>query len=528
MVAHLIRLKWRLLRNSIKRSPWQIVGLIVGSLYGLFVVGLAVAGLIALRTVTDLDALRTGYVLAGAVLLLGWIVLPLLAFGNDPTLDPARFATFAIPTRQFVLGMMLAALVGMPGLASAVVMSATVVTWARSVPALVVGLVAAPLALFTMVVAGRLASTALARVMQSRRGRDMTVFATLILAIAFGPAISFLTAGSFSLGLARLGALADGVAWTPLGWVFAAPADAATGALGTAALRLVLAALTLAGLLVLWGKALRAATENPFATITERTTVHGDGLGWFGRLPATPTGAIAARMLTYWRRDPRFVSGALMTPFIPLFLLIPYVTTGRRDPTMLLAMAPFGCFMLGWSEHNNVAYDSTAFWSEVASGVSGVADRIGRLVPSLILFAPMAIGYSLLSAALTGRWELLPALIGLSVGIGGAGYGMSMVMSAVKPYPVPAPGESPFATPSGAAGITFAIQSIGMLVMFALGLPLIVLAVLAMFGHGWAIWSLLGLGLILGPLYFVLGLRIGAARFDARAPELLATLTVAR
>ncbi len=528
MVADLIRLKWQLLRNSVKRSPWQIVGLVIGLLYGLFIVGTAVAGLIALRAWSDVEALRTGYVLAGALLVLGWVLLPLLAFGNDPTLDPARFATFAIPTRPFVIGMTLAALVGIPGVASALVMAATVVTWSRSVPAAAVGLIAAPIALFTMVVAGRLASTALARVMQSRRGRDLTVFVTLILAIGFGPIISVLTSGSFALGLARLRTVADVVAWTPLGWAFAAPADAAGGALGIALVRLVLAVAFLAGLLVLWGRALRAATENPFATVTERTTVRGDGLGWFGRLPATPTGAIAARMLTYWRRDPRFVSGALLTPFIPLFLLIPYFTTGRRDPTMLLAMAPFGCFLLGWSEHNNVAYDSTAFWSEVAAGVSGVADRLGRLVPSLVLFVPMAVGYSLLSASMTGRWALLPGLIGLSFGIGGAGYGMSMVMSAVKPYPVPSPGDSPFATPTGAVGITFAVQSIGSAIMLALASPLIVLAVLSLMGQDWAIWALLGLGLVLGPVYFLVGLRIGAARFDSRAPELLATLNVAR
>ena len=35
MVAHLLRLKLTLLRNSIKRSPWQLVGLILAGVYGL-------------------------------------------------------------------------------------------------------------------------------------------------------------------------------------------------------------------------------------------------------------------------------------------------------------------------------------------------------------------------------------------------------------------------------------------------------------------------------------------------------------
>ena len=45
------------------------------------------------------------------------------------------------------------------------------------------------------------------------------------------------------------------------------------------------------------------------------------------------------------------------------------------------------CF-LGWSLHNDVAYDRTAIWLHVASGVRGVADRVGRLVPVLIVGIP--------------------------------------------------------------------------------------------------------------------------------------------
>ena len=49
MVAHLLRLKLTLLRNSVRRSPWQLVGLGIGVLYALGLVGLAIAGLLFLR-----------------------------------------------------------------------------------------------------------------------------------------------------------------------------------------------------------------------------------------------------------------------------------------------------------------------------------------------------------------------------------------------------------------------------------------------------------------------------------------------
>ncbi len=48
-------------------------------------------------------------------MLLGWVVLPLAAFGVDATLDPARFVTFPIPRRQLLVGLGLSGLVGIPG-----------------------------------------------------------------------------------------------------------------------------------------------------------------------------------------------------------------------------------------------------------------------------------------------------------------------------------------------------------------------------------------------------------------------------
>ena len=49
MVAHLVRLKLSLLRNGLRRSVPQLVGMVLAALYALGVVGLAVAGLVALR-----------------------------------------------------------------------------------------------------------------------------------------------------------------------------------------------------------------------------------------------------------------------------------------------------------------------------------------------------------------------------------------------------------------------------------------------------------------------------------------------
>ena len=106
-------------------------------------------------------------------------------------------------------------------------------------------------------------------------------------------------------------------------------------------------------------------------------------------------------------------------------------------------MGPLVAFLLGWSEHNAVAYESDALWLHIVSGTSGRDDRRGRLVPDVLLAAVLLPLYILVGVAVADRWDLLPAVLGLSVALLGAGYAVSSVMSVVMPYPVPAVGREP-------------------------------------------------------------------------------------
>ena len=49
-------------------------------------------------------------------------------------------------------------------------------------------------------------------------------------------------------------------------------------------------------------------------------------MGLFSLLPATPTGAVTARSLTYWLRDPRY-GGSLMV--IPLLAVVMFSRRAR-------------------------------------------------------------------------------------------------------------------------------------------------------------------------------------------------------
>ena len=525
MVAHLLRLKLLLLRNSLRRSTAQLVGMVLGGLYALFLVGTGAAGLVALRFAADATTARAVVVLAGGALTLGWVVVPLVVSGVDQTLDPARFATFAVPRRDLVLGNLLAGVVGVPGVAAALLALATVVTFSRSPAAVVLALVGAVVALLTCVAFSRAVATAASGLLRSRRGKEVATVVGMLVMVALGPTLSLTSQNAHSLsGLAQV--LLPLVSWSPFGLPWAVGADASVGAWGTAAIRLVLAVAVLVAVLAAWSRALQRAAEDPRESGAGSV---GSGLGWFARVPATPTGAVAARALSYWRRDPRYLAAAGLLPVLPLGLLVPNLVGEGRHPVLALLMAPAVGYLLGYGLHNDVAYDGTAFWGHVATGVSGVADRVGRMVPTAALGVVLVPLYAVIGCAVAGRRDALPAVLGCGVALLLGGFGLSSVVSAVKPYPVPGPGENPFSSPTGASGLTLLVQLVTSAVLTALVSPALVLAGLVVWGgRGGLSWVALGLGAVLGTAYLLVGVRVGAHLFDRRGPQLLADLSRAR
>ena len=86
----------------------------------------------------------TVVVVAGSLVVVGWAVVPVLAFGVDETLDPARFATLPVRARDLVPGLTVAGALGVPGIATALVALSLVGTWSASLPAAAVAALCAP------------------------------------------------------------------------------------------------------------------------------------------------------------------------------------------------------------------------------------------------------------------------------------------------------------------------------------------------------------------------------------------------
>jgi len=485
---------------------------------------MVVTGLVGLRFAEPGDVARTVVVIGGSALTAGWALFPVIAYGIDETLEPARFATFAVPRRQLVLGLLVSSLVSVPAAVTAILGLTTVITWSRSGLALLVAPVAAVVAVLTCVALSRVTSTAFSAMSRRRRGREAVSVMVLLLSVGLGILGSSVMNRLSTPGL--LPQLADVLGWTPLGLAWSAPADIVDGAVGSGLLRLALAVVFLLAALLAWDALLRAALENPRGVPGGRSShlsTRDTGLGWFARMPATPAGAVAARSVTSWQRDPRYLSSVALMLLIPLGLLLPLLSGGSS--LWALAMAPLAGFLLGWSMHNDIAYDGTAFWTHVATGVSGRADRFGRLAPTAMAALVLLPAYASLGCALSGRWNLWPALFGVGLGFLLTGFGVASVMSALQPFPVPGPGENPFGAPPGSSALTIVVQAVAGAAVFVVNLPLVVLGFGALMGQVWLGWLCLALAVVLGSAALFLGTWWGARIYERRAPELLATLS---
>jgi ABC-2 type transport system permease protein len=246
------------------------------------------------------------------------------------------------------------------------------------------------------------------------------------------------------------------------------------------------------------------------------------GLGWFDRMPGTPTGAVAARSITYWIRDARYHTSLVAIPIAPIVFVLALSVAGVPANVLALIPVPAMCVFLSWSIHNDVAYDNTAIWLHVASNVSGRADRFGRVIPALMIGIPVVLIGSPIAASLYGDWAVLPSIIGVSSCILLAGLGFSSVISARFPYPSVRPGDSPFNQPQASGTAAGLIQSLSFFAALIVSIPPLGFAALGLFVDPFWHLAALAVGLVIGLAGLVLGVFWGGAIFERRGPELLA------
>lgn len=458
-------------------------------------------------------------VLTGSAIALSFAAGPIVAGAVDP-MDPRRFAVLGLEPRPLAWILAGAGFLSVPMLAVLVFDVCAAIVWsAHGVPALVSALTAI-LHVATCVMLTRLSTAFGSAVLRPRRTRELSGLFVLGVIVVLVPVIVFLSSLEWQGRVpSALATAAEVLGRTPIGAAAALPGTIALGDGGAAWLAALVAVATLALAAAVWVFVVERAlttTENPAAESGR------GGLGWFAVVPGTPGGVIAARGLVYWLRDSRYIVNFVIIPVAGLLPTVPLLIAGVPEPIVALVPVPIMALFFGWLPHNDVAYDSSAVWMHIASGVRGVSDRIGRLIPVLFIALPVLAIAIPISTALYGRWALLPAIAGVAAGLFLTGLGLSSIASVAAPYAVSRPGDSPFQQPQRADSTGVAAQAMVMLGTVVLSAPAL--------WFGWlsvtddvayaeqAMWT--GLGVGVGVL--IVGVAIGSWIFERRGESIMA------
>lgn len=517
MVARLCRLRLALLLSFFRGTPSAVARSVITGV-------LALAGAVALTVLpqwiepsesvyTGIDTILVSVVIAASV------IMPL--FANRKHLEPKHFAQFPASSSQIAAGMLISTVLSWPTLWLVgwwVSLAALRPEWRSVWWALALGAVLTLL----LTISGARVASALAKLLVSSRSAGAVRATGLLLLIAALPVVVFAVTQALSSPGGKLTRDAATVlGWTPLGATVAGITNAAAGDIAGALLRFGVVALTVLLLLLAWFLLVRVSLER-----IDRPTdpnVARQGLDWFDRFSAKPGPVIGARALTYWVRDPRYRVALAAIPLAPVLIVLALWVAGVDAHTLALVPVPVILLLLGWSLHNDVAMDSTALWIHVASGTRGRDDRFGRLAPVLLLGLPLALVGSSITVTVMGDWRVLPAVIGMNLGVLLAAAGVSSVFSALMPYPTTRPGDSPFAQPAVSGAGSGLAQSLSMIVALVLAVPPIWVAASAIsaVSFGMNFWALI-FGAGYGLVVVTVGVLIGGRVFDRAAPELLA------
>lgn len=526
MATHFLRLRLAAARNAYRRRPAAALGLLIAA--AALSVGTILAITILGNAATDPadpahagpPALATTAILVGSTITALCLLLPAI-FGADDRNDPRQYATLGLPPNRVALGLGIATLATLPALALAAVAIAHIAAWSTRPETLWFATASAPLIVATGLLTVRVATSLATLLLASRKARDAAGLAALASLALLAPATVLLAFSDWApTTLADPHALAGILARTPLGASWAAPAEAATGNTGAAWGSLALALGYLAVLALAWRLLVGALLHTPLRERAQRARIR---LGWFDITPPTPAGVVAARSLNYWGRDPRYRTSAAIVPVIPLLVAGALALAGMPPHFLALLAVPVMCLFLGWGTlHNDLAHDHSALWLHLAAHTRGLHDRLGRILPPILIGIPIIALGSPLTAWIYGDTDAGWSIAAVGTAVLLTALGVSSVYSVLAPYPAAHPGNSAFEQPQTAETGAFGAQAGSFLLTLLLVAPTVFLAWEATFGteilHTATVLTGLGTGLFV----LVLGVWLGGRIYDRRGPELLA------
>ena len=529
-----LRLKWTLWKRSYRKNVGKLIGTIIGALYGLG--GLVSLVFLFLGTTLWAGEGETFPLVVrglGALTVLAWFLIPVLAFGLDDTLDPRAFALFPRSAKELQPGLFAAAALSFPSLltlAAVAIATGFELLWLIVFGQGAVWIVLGALAL----IPANLAAYCLCLLMprawfahsasrtSSRSGRELGGI--------FGFVVMFAAIYAFSLGAQRIGdidvellgewapRIVGVVAWTPVGALFAVPMDLAEGHVLTALARAVIGAATIVLVWRWWRRSIDAALTSALSGDASSGDAKVSPLVPRFLRPG-PFGAVMGKSLRYWRRDTRYLAALGIYPVVLVFFAAMGFMLPESRP-MMLGMAVFMCGMSGISLANEIGFDGPSGWVNIVTALPARANLLGRIAAMAVLMVPGAVVITTVIPLLFGMGELVPLAVMGSLGAMICGWGISMVVGVLLPYPSSPPGTNPMKDKSASSSNAMLAMAVAMLGIFVPLLPAIGVGIWGAVVGSLPLMMLAGaLALLAGAVMFLVGLRIAEVRLEARYPD---------
>ena len=122
MVGQLIRLKLRIIWNTVRKQTVVLVLAVLGVLYFGAIYASALVGTAFLARSDEASLAARVMPIAGPFTFLLWLILPIIFASMDNSVDPVRLSPYVGPSKRLGAGLAAATAVGPGGLLSAMVL----------------------------------------------------------------------------------------------------------------------------------------------------------------------------------------------------------------------------------------------------------------------------------------------------------------------------------------------------------------------------------------------------------------------
>jgi len=521
VVVTFVRLKLRILANGLRGRASRVALFVLAAFTG---AGLAVGGWLIFALPGLLDEGRTAGMLlslGGGALVLGWLFLPLLFFGVDESLDPARFALLPLRRHTLIGGLFVASLAGVPAVATLIATLGMVDTAHRlgGFGAGTVELFGVVLGLLLCAAVSRSVTSAFATALRSRRARDLGTVLLAVVAALLGPLQIAALAGAERADWDQVADVATVVAWTPFGAAYTVGLDVAEGRAWAVPIKLVIVVAAIGGLLWWWSSTLERAMVGAVASSGPSSTVAGLPVSrlLFRWLPRNRFGALVAREVRYWWRGTRRRAILITFGVIGIFLPVMLAISGAGAGPMLLFVGALAAVNLA----NQFGFDGSAYAANVAAGVPGRVEVRSRVAGYSVYVLPLLFVTAVVVGIVSGSPASIASALGELTATYGVGLGVILPISVRAAYALPET-TNPFAMSSGGSLAKGLLTFVALFGAIILTIPLELAAYVL--GDVW-LWIGLPVGAGYGAAACLLGSRIAGDMLDARMSEVLAAVS---